>query len=208
MKKNEVMPIYQRISIDVAKLIASGNIKEGEQIYGRSSLAGKYNVSPETIRRAIKVLEDVEVVKSIQGSGSRVLSQDNAIKFVERYNQIGNLSSYKTKLIDTLNEIRVLEKEAMENIVQIIDYSSRLQSSTLIHPLEFKIVKESHIINKTISEVKFWQNTGGTIIGVKKGETVIISPGPYLKFEENDILIVIADTNQFEAIESYIRKEQ
>ena len=41
------------------ELIEKCGLKEGSTLYGRSILAGKYNASPETIRSAIKLLEDI-----------------------------------------------------------------------------------------------------------------------------------------------------
>ena len=206
MRRTEIMPIYQRIAIDIARSISIGNIEEGSVIYGRSSLAGKYNVSPETIRRALKILEDVEIVKSVKGSGCRVLSKNKAIVFVNKYSYVGNLSKYKNNIMDIMRKMKELEEEAMDNMTKIIDYSSRLQGSALINPLEFVIPENSHLIDKTISELMFWQNTGATIIGVKRKEEVLISPGPYFKFEKDDIVIVIADSNQYTTIEEFIYK--
>ena len=57
MNEKYTIPIYQKIALDLANKIHSGEIQEGSVIYGRSILAGKYNVSPETIRRAIKLLQ-------------------------------------------------------------------------------------------------------------------------------------------------------
>ena len=34
------------------------------------------------------------------------------------------------------------------------------------------------IIDKTISETKFWQNTGATIIGIRRDDKLMLSPGP------------------------------
>ena len=62
MKEKYTVPIYQKIALDLANKIHTGDIKEGSTLYGRSILAGKYNVSPETIRRAIKLLEDINIV--------------------------------------------------------------------------------------------------------------------------------------------------
>lgn len=55
-------PIYQKIAIDIASKIAAGKYKAGEKIYGRSMLAAHYAVSPETIRRAMFMLQDVGIV--------------------------------------------------------------------------------------------------------------------------------------------------
>ncbi len=35
------------------------------------------------------------------------------------------------------------------------------------------------LIGKSIGELKFWQSTGGTIVAIRRGQTVILSPGPY-----------------------------
>ena len=66
MQDNYTMPIYQKIALDLANKIYTGSIAEGSTLYGRSVLAGKYNVSPETIRRAIKLLEDIKIVESVK----------------------------------------------------------------------------------------------------------------------------------------------
>ena len=81
MDKNYTMPIYQKIALDIANKIYTGEIQEDSVLFGRSVLAGKYNVSPETIRRAVKILEDIGVVKSIKGKGVIVLSPDKASSF-------------------------------------------------------------------------------------------------------------------------------
>ena len=54
MREKYTIPIYQKIALDLANKIYNGEVKEGSTLYGRSILAGKYNVSPETIRRAIR----------------------------------------------------------------------------------------------------------------------------------------------------------
>ena len=67
MEKKYSMPIYHKIALDIANKIHLGEIKEGSLLKGRSSLAATYNVSPETIRRAMKILEDLGVVSSVKG---------------------------------------------------------------------------------------------------------------------------------------------
>ena len=63
-------PIYQKIAVDIASKIAAGKYKVGEKIYGRSMLAAHYAVSPETIRRAMFMLQDVGIVAIESGSGA------------------------------------------------------------------------------------------------------------------------------------------
>ena len=51
---NEGLTQYTRIAISLAERIASGQLKEGDKLSGRSKLSPEYNVSPETIRRTLR----------------------------------------------------------------------------------------------------------------------------------------------------------
>ena len=52
---NEGLTQYTRIAISLAERIASGQLKEGDKLSGRSKLSPEYNVSPETIRRTLRL---------------------------------------------------------------------------------------------------------------------------------------------------------
>ena len=54
MKQSVVLSQYLQIALDLATRIAKGELPEGSRIYGRSVMASEYNVSPETIRRALR----------------------------------------------------------------------------------------------------------------------------------------------------------
>lgn len=88
-------PIYQKIAIDIASKIAAGKYKAGEKIYGRSMLAAHYAVSPETIRRAMFMLQDVGIVAIESGSGSTVLSAERASQLVSRFRNISTITELK-----------------------------------------------------------------------------------------------------------------
>lgn len=195
MGKLCTMPIYQKIAIDIANNIYNGHISEGTTLYGRSALAGKYNVSPETIRRSVKILEDLKVVESMKGRGIVVLSRNKAESFLKKYQSITNVSSYKSDLFSLLNTRSKLESQILETMNKIVDYSSRLSTINPLVPFEFEIKSNCKLIGKTPGQTNFWQNTGGTIVAIKRGEDLIISPGPYIEFMENDILMVIGDAN-------------
>ena len=67
---------------------------------------------------------------------------------------------------------------------------------------EIPIPDDSNLIGKTIGELKFWSNTKCTIVGIKKRDETIISPGPYLSFEKGDIIVVIGTA---EAVEDSVK---
>ncbi|MBS5822482.1 MAG: GntR family transcriptional regulator [Clostridium argentinense] len=204
MYENYSMPIYQKIALDIASGIYKGNIEEGKKLHGRSTLAGKYNVSPETIRRAIKLLEDVNVVHSSKGSGITVLSKDNAFKFINKFQNIESIASCKTTLADLIIKKQKLEDEIMETMNKIVDHSGRLSNITPITPLEIKIPASSKLIGKSISETKFWQNTGATIVGIKRGGSLILSPGPYATFNKDDVLLLIGDEKVYNSAKIFL----
>lgn len=195
MERNSSLPIYHKIALDIANKIHIGDIQEGSLLRGRSSLAGTYNVSPETIRRAMKVLEDLEVVCSVKGKGILVLSSEKALSFLNKNQNMTNISSYRSNLQQLLASKAKLENEIVDNINKIIDYSSRLSNINPLVPFEFKITNECKFIGKTAGEIKFWQHTSATIVGVKRDGNLIVSPGPYIEFKENDILLVVGESS-------------
>ncbi|CEH35510.1 TrkA C-terminal domain-containing protein [Romboutsia lituseburensis] len=204
MERNSSLPIYHKIALDIANKIHIGDIQEGSLLRGRSSLAGTYNVSPETIRRAMKVLEDLEVVCSVKGKGILVLSSEKALSFLNKNQNMTNVSSYRLNLQQLLASKAKLENEIVDNINKIIDYSSRLSNINPLVPFEFKITNECKFIGKTAGEIKFWQHTSATIVGVKRDGNLIVSPGPYIEFKENDILLVVGESSIHHSVPAFL----
>lgn len=204
MERNSSLPIYHKIALDIANKIHIGDIQEGSLLRGRSSLAGTYNVSPETIRRAMKVLEDLEVVCSVKGKGILVLSSEKALSFLNKNQNMTNVSSYRLNLQQLLASKAKLENEIVDNINKIIDYSSRLSNINPLVPFEFKITNECKFIGKTAGEIKFWQHTSATIVGVKRDGNLIVSPGPYIEFRENDILLVVGESSIHHSVPAFL----
>lgn len=175
---NSSIPTYKKIALDIANKIQLNNILEGDILHGRSTLSSKYNVSPETIRRSMILLEDVEVVKTIKGKGILVLSREKAISFLNRNKSIDSIRSYKTEIDKLLNNRKEIENQLLKSIQGIIDYSSRFNEVNNIIPLEFVVPENCLYIGKTVGEIMFWQNTGATLIAVKRNDELLLSPGP------------------------------
>lgn len=199
------VPRYKQIALDLASRIARGELKEGTKVFGRSSLAGEYNVSPETIRRAVILLEDMEVVSASAGSGVMITSRKNAHKFVDSYQSKESISSLRQEILVLLNQKKSIEKEIIQIIDKIIDYSDRLKSTNPMNPMEIPLMEDSNLIGKTISDSKFWQNTGATIIGIRRGKDVIFSPGPYMAFEKGDKILAVGDQEIIQRAKEYMR---
>ncbi len=200
------VPLYRKIAIDIAGRICKGEYKEGDRISGRSTLAGEYNVSPETIRRAVFLLEDMKVVISSQGSGIFIHSKQNAYAFIQRFQNKESISSLKADVKKLLIQKQHLEMEIETILDKIIDFADRLKNTDPISPLEIEIDPESHLIGKTVTDTKFWQNTGATIVGIRRKGTLILSPGPYIGFEKGDSILVVGEMSILERIKHFMKE--
>jgi K+/H+ antiporter YhaU regulatory subunit KhtT len=79
-----------------------------------------------------------------------------------------------------------------------------LQNLKPYHPVEIKVQPYSHAVGKTIATLQFWQNTGATIVALRRGTQVSISPGPHIILKENDVIVVVGDDQVQERTEQFI----
>jgi K+/H+ antiporter YhaU regulatory subunit KhtT len=194
------IPTYERIAIDLANRIYDGKFKVGEKIHGRSTLASEYKVSPETVRRAIKILEDVEIVHSTKGSGIVISSRENAYKYIHRFTNLASIKDLEKEINTLVKDKNKIEEQLLDTVRKIMDYSTKLRHTNPLAPIEVEVFSGCIHTGKTISEVKFWQNTGGTVIGMKRKGELIISPGPYALILEGDVLLIIGDDPTYERV--------
>ncbi len=195
-KKQEqsiAISVYRQIAIDLAKNIANGKYRQGEILFGRSVLASQYKVSPETIRKAIYLLSDIGILKSQKGRGVEVISAVKAQKFIKRYDSLKNAATVK-KEIEQWAKMQVKQTaNVLEKIQFLIDETERINNVGHLNPFQIQITDKCTAIEKTVDELNFWHNTGGTIVAIKRDERLIISPGPYASFFLGDIFFIIGD---------------
>ena len=184
MAKKISTPAYLKISIDIAYRIVNGDFLEGEKLSGRSTLVSIYNVSPETIRRSIALLRDMDVVEVEEKSGIRIRSRANASKFLEKFKTKNEFTSLKEEIYGLIYEKKKLEKNLETKIENLIEFATQLRNVGIIRHHESIVQPNSLIIGKNLGELNFWHNTGATIIGVKRGDELFVSPGPYFNINE------------------------
>ena len=180
---------YQEIAIDIAHAIMMGEYHEGEKILGRSTLAGRYNVSPETIRRAIAILQNVGVVMVSQGVGITVTSKALAEKFVKSFNQKGEIQIFLEDLKGLMDQRRENDLKIERHLNKLQGYTDRIMSRWL-DVGELEIVKNSPAIGKTLRELKVRERTGTTIIAVVRDGFEQFSPDASFVLREEDVLLV------------------
>ena len=199
--RHAVIPAqYLQIALDLASRIASGELPEGTRIYGRSVMASEYSVSPETIRRALRLLADMKVVEVKPQSGAVVLSADNARRYIETFVEDVDVHALQIQLKELLGKYTELNRRMTDVVAALV--KSRDTFSAAEGPLpnyEVQVPKNSPLIGKSIGSLKFWQSTGGTIIAIRRGQTVILSPGPYAELYDGDVIILVGSPAAAEA---------
>jgi GntR family transcriptional regulator len=63
---------YMRVAEDIAARIASGELKPGARLRSERDLAEHYAVAYGTIRRAMEVLRERSLIKTVHGRGTFV----------------------------------------------------------------------------------------------------------------------------------------
>ena len=210
MTKETVIPSqYLQIALDLATRIAKGELPEGSRIYGRSVMASEYNVSPETIRRALRLLADMKVVEVKPQSGAWVLSADSARRYIDNFQEDTDVHFLREQLKSLLAEYDVLTHRTAEVVTALM--KSRDTFAAASEPLpnyEAAVPKGSHLIGKSIGALKFWQSTGGTIVAIRRGQTVILSPGPYAELYSGDVIVFVGNPAAAEAARHFITAKE
>ncbi|MDI3529679.1 MAG: hypothetical protein PWQ23_1498 [Thermoanaerobacter sp.] len=192
-----IRPKYEYIAFDIAKRIVDGEFNEDERLYGRSNLAGLYKVSPETIRRAISLLQDMGVVVSEQGKGVIVKSKEAAQRYINQFNEKQTLEVLKNELAKIAEGRKKLDERLETILLKFIEYANRLKNISDFNPVEIRVNEKSTAVGKTLAELKFWDVTGATVIAIRRGEEVIISPGPNEQIKGGDYLVLVGSKEAF-----------
>lgn len=198
------IPKYQQIAADIATKIACGDYAEGEKIYVRSALSSQYGVSSETARRAVYVLSDMKIVEITKGSGVLIKSRKLAVDFINKFDSVSQMSELKKHILNNI-EGQITQSAELKTMVSELMYmTERFRVVNPFSPFEISITQEASYIGQNLSESNFWHNTTATIIAIRRGEEIIISPGPYAVISLGDILYYVGDENCHERVRSFL----
>ena len=209
MRQTVVPSQYLQIALDLAGRVARGELPEGSRIYGRSVMASEYNVSPETIRRALRLLADMKVVEVKSQSGAVVLSADSARRCIETFSESADIRVLRKHLMDLLAEEAELHRRMAATVTTLV--KSRYTFASAHEPFpnyEVPVPKDSPALGKSIGELKFWQSTGGTVVAIRRGQTVILSPGPYAELYGGDVIVLVGSPAAAEAAHNLISSKE
>ena len=72
LKRDTGTPLYQQLANEIKAQVASGELKENEQLMTEMELSKAYNISRITVRKALELLVDEEILTKRQGIGAFV----------------------------------------------------------------------------------------------------------------------------------------
>ena len=198
---NEGLTQYTRIAISLAERIASGQLKEGDKLSGRSKLSPEYNVSPETIRRTLRLLADMKVVEVKEQSGVYVLSADNARRYLHNFADQTDIRGKQQQLKELLVRQEHLNRQMAALCRDILDETS--QTPDALPNYYCRIPDDWPHSGTTVGAQRFWQATGATIVAIRRGLSYIVSPGPYAELYAGDAVIFVGGVKAREAVSHF-----
>jgi K+/H+ antiporter YhaU regulatory subunit KhtT len=190
-QENQVLARYATIAVDIATRIVRGEYREGQKVFGRSTLAGKYSVSPETVRRALTLLQETGIVQVVPGVGVVVKSQRAAESFLAEYGHRHVLRHMQQKLHRLLRERDKINLEIEKLMNDLLDYTFKM-AGNLQRIEEVKVSSASPLVGKSLAEAEFRARTGATVLSIYRNGEEILSPQADTVIQSGDVLIVLA----------------
>ena len=206
MKHSANPPVYSQVAYDIAAKIAAGDLQEGQRFTGRSLMGSRYGVSAETIRRATGLLADMGIIEIQKNVGSVVRSRHRAVDYVNQYKAGKDLGALKNRLAQLIDQRDQLNREITEVTGRIVDLSERFRSSDQLRTYEFQLRQHSSAVGRSIGQLEFRQKTGATIVAVRRGEDVLLSPGPQMVLQAEDTLVIACDINSIDPVSRLLQQ--
>ncbi len=206
MAKRNATPIYLQIAVDVAGRIARKELLPGQKISGRTTLASEYNVSPETIRKAMRLLSEVNIIEVIHGKGLSVSSACKAEAFIERFRIKSSVNDLKEEMIDLIKERDSIEFKMNETMNAIIDYTSRFKHNAELPINEYSLDYDTLTTQMTISELDLKRKTGVTLLAIKRDGHIMISPDEEEVLKSKDKLQYVGTASSIIRLGEYLRE--
>lgn len=98
--------MYRQIADALREKISAGELKPGDALPTESSLQEAFNVSRVTVRQALKLLTEEQIVESIQGSGTYV--KEERVNY-DIYQLTGFYEKLADRNVDTHSEVSIFE---------------------------------------------------------------------------------------------------
>lgn len=206
-KKTVVLPKYQQIAVEIAQRIVDKRYVEGEKLHARSTLASNFSVSPETARKAINVLVDLEIMEVRHGSGAYVASRERAQQFLVQFQDVQTFQEIKGDIMQSVKRQQAELNNFTELLEHLVDQTKKVHNLTPFVPFELVLTEEAEHLEATVSELNLWHATGATIVAIQQPQQLLLSPGPYAKLSAGDTLYFVGNEEAFQRMTNFFYPE-
>jgi DNA-binding transcriptional regulator YhcF (GntR family) len=193
---------YLAIAYQIAKRISQGELNEGMKLSGRTLMSSEYQVSSETIRKAIKVLETYGVVVSKERSGVTILSAAAATSYMERYVAQKEDRRLIQDTLDALKDLSQAESHAQQLARKLISVTR-----TGFFPFDFftlEITTDSPWVGRTLQTIDLKRQAGALVIGYEKDGLFYQNPDAELLVDADMRLYLLGDLSVQKKTEGYM----
>ena len=125
------IPLYQQVTDNIIALIASGQLRVGEELPSVRNLSSRLGVNPATIVRAYRNLENIGVLNTRKGRRSKVVGLPNGIKKERLVELYGDFLLEVRKVGYTEKEVLDTVSNHSLNAILTIDVGSTTTKSIL-----------------------------------------------------------------------------
>lgn len=125
MDFNASQPIYKQIIDDFKKKLIRGELKQGDKIASQREYAEKARINPNTVQRAYREMESMNMVETLRGQGTFIsisgdrledIKKEMAVNLVDYF--IGEMESLGYSLesmLEILKEEKTRRQEVVDN---------------------------------------------------------------------------------------------
>ncbi|CEP66168.1 Transcription regulator HTH, GntR [Moorella glycerini] len=189
---SEELARYEQIALMIAGEILRGTYSEGERVSGRTILAGQYGVSPETVRKALALLQARQVVEVVPGSGVIILSRQAARDFIEDFHEHNSLEVLERRLDTLIKQRNKLNAEIDKLVKEIVHFKTGMLKN-MQNAEEVLVSPDSPLVGKSVQEAQLRTVTGVTVTAVRRRGRWYASPGTELRLNAGDLLLVVGN---------------
>jgi DNA-binding GntR family transcriptional regulator len=202
-----VLSRYEQIALDIASRILRDEHKVGEKIFGRSTLAGRYKVSPETIRRAVSLLQDAGVVETAPGMGVIIKSKKAAESYFHQFKGQQALADMQKRLRQLFEEKRKQDREIETTTRQMVSYLWGMLNN-LQYLEKIPVGEQSWLVNQTLASSQLRTKTGATVVAIERDGEEIYSPSSEMAFKPGDLLQVVGTVEAKAKLRQLVEREE
>lgn len=202
---NKIDARYQSIAYQLAKRISAGELSEGLKLSGRTLLASEYQVSSETIRKAMAILQRYGVVDIHERSGIIVRSKDAAKHYIEVY---VNQKEDRKLLSDTVaikQDLSHIEGRLQEVLDRLIG-----ATKTGFFPFDFfafPLEEGHHHLHQDLRSADLKNQTQALVIGYEYEGTFVQNPEASVILKPGMTLYLLGGTLVKDHVERFFKGE-